>query len=107
MDRLIIQFLGNVLSALIAVQITSLLQGGYWQRVFAVTYLGLLTCCAVNSMYWNWYVFSTGIFITQILDMVVGFFLAGLVICSILPGAKAWIGKPRRGEAEASKKSGA
>src|ERR1700761_2608925 len=42
--KLITQFLGNVLSVLIAVQMASLIQAGYWKRVLAVTHIGLLTC---------------------------------------------------------------
>lgn len=87
--KLIIQFLGNVLSVLIAVQIASLIHAGYWKRVLTVTHVGLLTCSAVTSIYWNWYEFPTIFFTAQILDMVIGFFLAGLVICSILPRADA------------------
>jgi hypothetical protein len=87
--KLIIQFLGNVLSVLIAVQIASLLQVGYWKRVLAVTHVGLLACSAVSSIYWNWYEFPTSFFIAQVLDMVIGFFLAGLVICSVLSKANA------------------
>lgn len=86
--NLFIQFLSSVLSVLIAVQITSLIDGGYWKRVFTMAHIGLLTCSAVSSMYWNWHECSAGFFIAQVLDMVIGFFLAGLVICRILPKAK-------------------
>jgi hypothetical protein len=88
-SKLIIQFLSNVLSVLIAVQIASLIHAGYWKRVLTVTYMGLLACTAVSSIYWNWCAFPTGFFIAQILDMVIGFFLAGLVICRVLPKADA------------------
>jgi hypothetical protein len=87
--KLITQFLGNVLSVLIAVQVASLIRAGYWKRVLTVTHVGLLACSAVSSIYWNWYAFPTSFFIAQILDMVIGFFLAGLVICSVLPKADA------------------
>jgi hypothetical protein len=85
--KLITQFLGNVLSVLIAVQVVSLIRVGYWKRVLAVTQVGLLAGSVVSSIYWSWYAFPTSFFIAQILDMVIGFFLAGLVICSILPKA--------------------
>jgi len=82
--KLITQFLGNVLSVLIAVQIASSIHAGYWKRVLAVTHVGLLACAVVSSIYWNWYEFPTSFFIAQSLDMVIGFFLAGLVICRVL-----------------------
>jgi hypothetical protein len=87
--KLITRFLGNVLSVLIAVQIASLIRAGYWKRVLTVTYIGLLAGSAVSSIYWNWYQFPTSFFIAQILDTVIGFFLAGLVICRVLPQADA------------------
>lgn len=83
--KLITQFLSNLLSVFMAVIIVSLTYAGYWKRVFIVLLLGLLACTAVSSIYWNWYEFPTSFFIAQILDMVIGFFLAGLVICKIIP----------------------
>ena len=85
--KLLTLFLGNVLSVLIAVQVASLIRAGYWKRVLAVTHVGLLACAVVSSIYWNWYTFPASFFIAQVLDMVIGFFLAGLVICSVLPQA--------------------
>jgi hypothetical protein len=87
--KLITQFLGNVLSVLIAVQVASLIRAGYWRRVLAVTHVGLLACAVVSSIYWNWYEFPASFFVAQVLDMVIGFFLAGLVLCLVLPPADA------------------
>jgi len=84
-SKLITQLLSNLFSVLIAVFIASLIYAGYWKRVFIVSLLGLLACSAVSSIYWNWYEFPTSFFIAQILDMVIGFFLAGLVICRVIP----------------------
>ena len=82
--KLITQFLGNVLSVLIAVQVASMIRAGYWKRVLAITHVGLLASAVVSSIYWSWYEFPMGFFIAQVLDMVIGFFLAGLVICRVL-----------------------
>jgi hypothetical protein len=87
--KLITQFLGNVLSVLIAVQVASLIRSGYWKRVLAVTHMGLLAFAVVSSIYWSWYEFPLSFFVAQILDLVIGFFLAGLVISSVLPQADA------------------
>jgi hypothetical protein len=86
-SKLTTQFFNNVLSSFFAVIIASSILTGYWKRVAAITLLGLLACSAVSSIYWNWYEFPTSFFIAQIADMVVGFFLVGLVICKILPKA--------------------
>jgi hypothetical protein len=83
--KLITQLLSTFLSVFLAVIIVSGIYAGYWKRVLTVTLLGLLACAAVSSIYWNWYEFPTSFFIAQILDMVIGFFLAGLVICKVIP----------------------
>lgn len=84
-DKLLTQFFSNLLSVFIAVLIASMIYAGYWTRVAVITLLGLLACSAVSSIYWNWYEFPTSFFIAQILDMVIGFFLSGLVICRVMP----------------------
>ena len=83
--KLITQLLSNLLSVFIAVIIVSVISAGYWKRVLIASLLGLLACAAVSSIYWNWYEFPTSFFIAQILDMLIGFFLAGLVICRVVP----------------------
>lgn len=84
-DKLTTQFFSNLLSVFIAVLIASLIYAKYWIRVVVITLLGLLSCSAVSSIYWNWYEFPTSFFVAQILDMVIGFFLTGLVICRLTP----------------------
>jgi hypothetical protein len=83
--KLITQFLSNIFSILIAVAVASSLYAGYWKRVFIVSALGILACSAVSTIYWNWYEFPTSFFVAQLIDMAVGFFLSGLVICKIVP----------------------
>jgi hypothetical protein len=85
--KLGIQFLSNLSSALIAAFIAASVCGGLWRRVLVVTALGVVACSAVSTIYWNWYGFPTPFFIAQLLDMTIGFFLSGLVICKIAPGA--------------------
>lgn len=85
--KLITQFLGNILSVLIAVQVASSIRAGYWKRVLAVTHVGLLASAVVSSIYWSWYEFPASFFVAQVLEMVIGFFLAGLVICRVLQQA--------------------
>jgi hypothetical protein len=85
--KLITQLVSNVLSVFIAVIIVSAISGSYWKRVILASLLGLLACTSVSSIYWNWYEFPTSFFIAQILDMIIGFFLAGLLICRIVPRA--------------------
>lgn len=83
-SKLIIQLISNLLSVFIAALIVSFLTAGYWFRVMIVSLLGILACSAVSCIYWNWYEFPTSFFMVQILDMVAGFFLAGLIVCRII-----------------------
>lgn len=84
-NKLITQFISNLLSVLIAVIVASVIYASYWKRVIIICLLGILACTSVSSIYWNWYEFPTSFFLAQILDMLVGFFLAALVICKIIP----------------------
>ena len=79
--KLATQFISNLTSALIAALIAASLCGGFWKRVFIVTLIGIAACSAVSAIYWNWYGFPTSFFVAQILDMTIGFFLCGLVVC--------------------------
>ena len=83
--KLITQFMSNFLSSLTAAFIASLLFAGYWKRVFAITMLGGLACISVGMIYWNWYEFPTSFFIAQCIDLLVCFFLAGLLIAKVIP----------------------
>ncbi len=83
--KLITQLVSNFLSSLTAAFIASLLLATYWKRVFAITLLGGLSCVSVGMIYWNWYEFPTSFFLTQCVDLLVGFFLAGLLIAKVIP----------------------
>lgn len=86
--KLGIQFLSNLSSVLIAVFIAASVCAGFWRRVLVVTVIGVAACSAVSTIYWNWYGFPTEFFIAQLLDMVIGFFLSGLVICKLVQERK-------------------
>jgi hypothetical protein len=83
--KLGVQFLSNLLSALIAAFVAASVGAGFWRRVLVVTLLGVAACSAVSTIYWNWYGFPTSFFIAQLFDMSIGFFLAGLVVCRMIP----------------------
>lgn len=83
--KLATQYISNLTSALIAAFIAASLCAGFWHRVFIVTLMGMVACSAVSTIYWNWYGFPTPFFVAQVLDMLIGFFLSGLVICKTVP----------------------
>lgn len=82
--KLVRQFVSNLVSALIAAIIAASIFGGFWRRVFIVTIIGLVACSGVSTIYWNWYGFPGGFFVAQIMDMIIGFFLVGLVVCKVI-----------------------
>jgi hypothetical protein len=82
--KLIIQFLSNFSSVLIAAFIAASVSAGYWRRVLIVTLLGVAACSSVSTIYWNWYGFPNDFFMAQLADMTIGFFLAGLVVCKMV-----------------------
>lgn len=83
--KLVTQYLSNLLSVLIAAFIAASVYAGFWRRVLVVTLLGVAACSAVSTIYWNWYGFPTSFFMAQLLDMTIGFFLSGMVICKMVP----------------------
>jgi hypothetical protein len=83
--KLVLQYMSNLISALIAAFMAASLYAGFRKRVLLVTLIGIAACSAVSTIYWNWYGFPTSFFLAQVLDMSIGFFLAGLVICKIVP----------------------
>jgi hypothetical protein len=78
--KLITQFMSNLFAVFIIVIVVSMLTGSYWKKVFIISLLGLLSCLSVSTIYWNWYEYPTSFFIAQILDVVIGFFLAGMIV---------------------------
>ena len=88
-SKLLIQLLASFVTASIISFVVSLMAASYWERVAAITLLGLLACSAVSIIYWNWYEYPTSFFVAQIVDQVVGFFLAGLLIAKVATSRKA------------------
>lgn len=56
----------------------------YMRHVWFVTVIGLFAAVVSALPSWNWMGFSTGWTIVSILDLVIGWFLAGLAIAKIM-----------------------
>ncbi len=87
---LIVEFLSDIIAVLIAVFLLSKTTGNlerFWKKVWFITFIGFIPFLIVDVSYWNWYGFSGSYTIAQLVDQVVGFFAAGLVI--------AWRFKPK------------
>jgi hypothetical protein len=85
--QLLREFLTNCASSLIAAALVSLVigaLGSYRSRVLFVTMIGVSAVIAVNVPYWNWYEFPAAFTMAEIVEHIVGFFVAGLVIAAII-----------------------
>jgi hypothetical protein len=77
----------NVVAALIAVVLTSLTLPScprYWQRLLVVTSLGVFEAVFAHFAMWNWMWFPWAYVQAMMLDGVIGWMLAGLVIAALV-----------------------
>ncbi|HEY7215873.1 MAG TPA: hypothetical protein VIC28_14695 [Thermoanaerobaculia bacterium] len=81
------ELLSNVLAALVAAWIASLLAAAYGRRVLAIALLGLFGWLSLIVSYWIWYGYPAAYILGEGINEVVGWFLAGLAIAKIVPPA--------------------
>jgi hypothetical protein len=74
----------NIIAALVAAILVSMMIGSWLKRAFAVALLGVFGVVSVLLSYWLWYGFPGAFVIGQTVTEVVGWFLAGLVIAKIV-----------------------
>jgi hypothetical protein len=88
--RLPIELGTNVVCAILAAIVVSRLRPGLIVRTACVTVVGLLASLMTLVPYWNWYGYPTDFTVAQIVEHTVGWFLAGLVLASIVrPSTKS------------------
>jgi hypothetical protein len=56
----------------------------YFQRLFFVTVLGLLSALVVNVPQWNWYAFPAEFTLARVVEHMAGFFIAGILIAALI-----------------------
>jgi multisubunit Na+/H+ antiporter MnhF subunit len=86
---LAIEYLTNMLCALIAALVLADSRARYGVRVLLVTLLGLFAWLEVEGSYWNWYGFPDAYTGAQGVIAVSGWLLAGLVIAAFVPGRRS------------------
>lgn len=77
----------NILAMLIAAYLLAQAAGNmasFGARVVFVGLLGLLASFAILCSYWNWYAFPTDFILAGMLDEVLGFSLAGVVLAAMI-----------------------
>lgn len=85
--QLIIELLSNIAGALVAAYLLAKAVGGiasFGGRVLFVLLLGLFASLAIDISYWNWYGFPGSYTLAAIIDQVVSWGLAGLVMGAII-----------------------
>jgi hypothetical protein len=86
--KLLTELGSSVVAALLAALVLTQVRSGYVGRVLVVTSMGLFGFLSILVSYWNWYGFPTDFTIGAVLDEVIGWFLAGLVLAAIVRPAK-------------------
>ena len=76
------EILAGLVVAILLAQATAL--KGYAGRVGLVTLMGLLPFFIVNFPYWNWYGFPSNFTVSELVDKLITFFVAGLVLGAIV-----------------------
>lgn len=85
---LLIQLVTGIVGTLLATWL--LLQTrpmGYWDRVGFLVVISLVVAVIAQLPYWNWWNFSTSYTAVTIADLLIGWFLASLVIAKMLPAS--------------------
>jgi hypothetical protein len=85
---LAIEFASSLIGALIISFVSSRLVTPYLVRVIAIGALGAFAWAAIDASYWNWYRFPTAFALGELIDQVVGWTLAGIVIAAIARPAR-------------------
>jgi hypothetical protein len=83
------QFVSNFLAALLVAFVLGLGAFGFAKRVFIATALGLFAWLSISVPYWNWYRFPLDFTIGALLEQVLGWLLAGIVMAW-------WLGRRSR-----------
>jgi hypothetical protein len=83
------QFVTDLLSALIAAFVLSLVPLGFGKRVLVATLMGVFAWLVVSVTYWNWYLFPIDYTLGLLGKFAIGWALAGAAIAG-------WLGRGAR-----------
>ncbi len=81
----IVSFLTQFVAAgLISILLLMIRKTRYFSKVCFVTIMGLFAAIVSNIPLWNWWGFSSCYVILGMLDLLIGWFLAGLVLAAVV-----------------------
>jgi hypothetical protein len=87
--NLVRQFVSDFLSAFVVAFVLALGPFGFAKRVFIATSLGAFSWLTVSVPYWNWYMFPMDFTVGNLMEQVIGWFAAGIVMAW-------WLGRRHR-----------
>lgn len=83
--QLLTQFVGDLVSVLIVIYLLSQTAGlSYWGRVGFVALVGAAIGFISHFAYWNWFGFPTSYVAVIVIDSLIAWFLAGLMIARLV-----------------------
>lgn len=85
-QQLVVELIADIFAAGVAAFVLGGLGGSFVARASAVGLLGVFEWLDINVSYWNWYKFPTTYTVAALIEQVVGWTLAGLVMALILRG---------------------
>jgi hypothetical protein len=83
-QRLVSEFVSNVIAALIAAILLSFMVGSWFKRAFAVALFGVFGIVSILVSYWIWYGFPIEFICGEAATEIIGWFLAGLVMAKLV-----------------------
>jgi hypothetical protein len=82
--QLLVELATDIAAALVAAVVLIRVKTGCAGRVLVVTSMAAFGLLSLSASYWNWYGFPTQFEIAEAIDQVVGWFLGGLVLATIV-----------------------
>ena len=83
-QQLGIELLSNILAAIVVALMLSWLVPSFSKRVALATLFGLGAWLSIDVSYWDWYRFPSEFITGELIEQVVGWFIAGLVMAFIV-----------------------
>jgi hypothetical protein len=86
-SQLVVEFISNLLCALIAAFILAATVGSFARRVAIVASLGLFAWLTISIAQWDWYNFPFAFVALDAINQVIGWLLAGLLMAKMIKPA--------------------
>lgn len=87
-SSLIISFITQIIVAFLVSWLLTKITGGYLSRLGVVMLFALAASIQTDIAYWNWFHFDTMYTAVAIADMLIGWFLAGLLLAKLTKNKK-------------------